>query len=60
MKTRLKAQRNKKQITKKKGCGAMPEDRGALPEEERDLITEFRAVHEENFFRCWLKDDKEG
>ena len=35
-------------------------DRGALPEEDWDLVREYRAVHEENFFSSWLMDDTEG
>ena len=31
------------------------QDRGALP--RRDAITEYKAVHEENFLGSWLRED---
>ena len=33
------------------------QDRGALPQEESDVISEFQATHEENFLRSWLRED---
>ena len=38
----------------------MPEDRGPLHKEEEDLIREYKAMHEENFFSSRLRDDTEG
>ena len=39
----------------------MFEDRRAMPrEEEKDLIREHKAVHEEKFLSSWLRDDAEG
>ena len=32
------------------------QDRGALPREEGDVIREYKAMHEENFFCSWSKD----
>ena len=36
------------------------QDRGALPEEEGDMVREYKAMHEENFLSSWLKEDVEG
>ena len=39
----------------------MSEDRRAMPrEEEKDLIREHKAVHEEKFLSSWLRDDAES
>ena len=38
----------------------MLEDRGALPEEEGDLIREYRAMHEATFISSWLEEDVVG
>ena len=35
------------------------QDRGALPEEERDVIRELKAMHEENLLSSWLREDGE-
>ena len=32
-------------------------ERGALPKEEGDAITEYKAMHEENFLSSWLRED---
>ena len=34
----------------------MLQDRGALPEEEGDVVREYKAMHEDNFLSSWLKD----
>ena len=34
--------------------------RGALPNEEGDLIREYEAMHEENFPGGWLREDIDG
>ena len=34
----------------------MLQDRGVLPEEEGDVITEYQAMHEENFLSSWLRE----
>ena len=34
--------------------------RGALPQEEGDIIREYLAMHEENFMSGWLREDEEG
>ena len=41
-------------------CRKMLEDREALPKEEGDLITEYKAMHEDNFFSSRLRKDLEG
>ena len=41
----------KKVLSRKK----MLQDRGALPEEEGDVVREYRAMHEENFLSNWLR-----
>ena len=33
------------------------QDRGALPKEESDVIGEYKALHEEIFLRCWLREE---
>ena len=33
------------------------EDRGALPEEEGDVIREYKAMHEEHFSSSWSRED---
>ena len=38
----------------------MLEDRGALFKEEGDLVREYTAMHEDNFFCIWLRSDEEG
>ena len=35
----------------------MLRDRGALPNEEGDLLRECKALHEENFLSSWLRED---
>ena len=35
----------------------MLQDRGALPEEEGDLVREFKAMHEDNLSSSWLRED---
>ena len=35
----------------------MPQDRGALPKEEGDVIREYKATNEENFLGSWLRKD---
>ena len=37
----------------------MPQDKGALPKEERDVVRGYKAVHEENFLSSWLREDVE-
>ena len=37
----------------------MLQDSGALPEEEGDVITQYKAMHEENFLSSWLRKDGE-
>ena len=32
-------------------------ERGALPKEERDVIREYKAMHEENFLSSWPRED---
>ena len=48
----------------KKGCGVLREkelqERGAMPEEEGDVIREYNAMHEENFLSNWLRKDLAG
>ena len=34
-------------------------DGGALPKEDRDLLREHQAMHEENFLSSWLREDVE-
>ena len=36
------------------------QDRGALPEEEGDIVREYRAMREENFLSSWLREDVVG
>ena len=36
----------------------MLQDRGTLPEQEGDVIREFKAMHEDNFLRSWLREDE--
>ena len=38
----------------------MLEDRGAVPKEDVDILREYQAMHEENFFSNWLGEDVEG
>ena len=38
----------------------MLRDRGALLEEEGDLVREYKAMDEENFLSSWLREDLEG
>ena len=38
----------------------MLQDRGALPEEEGDVVREYKAMHEEHFLISWLREDVEG
>ena len=33
----------------------MPQDRGAVLEEEGDIVREYKAIHEETILRSWLK-----
>ena len=33
------------------------QDRGALLEEEGDVIREYKAMHEEKFLSSWLRED---
>ena len=37
----------------------MLQDRGALPEEEGDVITAYKAMDEDNFLSIWLREDGE-
>ena len=39
---------------------SMLEDGGASPEEEGDLVREYKAMHEEHFLFTWLREDMEG
>ena len=50
------AQKGLWNITKKR----MLEDRGALPKEDGDCVREYKAMHEDNFVGCWLREDTEG
>ena len=43
-------------ITKKR----MLEDRGAVPRQDVDLLSENQAMHAENFLSSWLREDVEG
>ena len=38
----------------------MLQDRGALPKEEADIVREYKAMHEDNFLSCLLREDVEG
>ena len=38
----------------------MLQDRGALPNEEGDIVREYKAMHEEHFLSSWLREDVEG
>ena len=31
--------------------------RGAFPKEDGDAISEYKAMHEENFLSSWLRED---
>ena len=35
-------------------------ERGELPNEVGDAVREYRAVHEENFWSSWLREDEKG
>ena len=35
-------------------------ERGKLPNEEGDAVREYKAMHEENFWSSWLREDKRG
>ena len=35
-------------------------ERGELPKEEGDAVRENRAMHEENFWSSWLREDERG
>ena len=35
-------------------------ERGELPNEEGDAVRKFKAVHEENFWSKWLREDERG
>ena len=35
-------------------------ERGELPKEEGDAVRENRAMHEENFWNSWLREDERG
>ena len=35
----------------------MLQDRGSLLEEEGDIVTEYEAMHEENFLGSWTRED---
>ena len=39
---------------------SMLRDGGVLPEDEGDLVREYKAMHEENFLSSWLREDVEG
>ena len=36
------------------------QERGAMPKEEGDVVREWNAMHEEKFFRSWLREDLVG
>ena len=36
------------------------QDRGALPDEEGDVIGEYNAMNEENFLSSWLREEKKS
>ena len=38
----------------------MLQDRGALLEEEGDVVREYKAMHEQNFWCNWLREDTAG
>ena len=38
----------------------MLQDRGALPKEEGNIVREFKAMHAENLFSSWLREDVVG
>ena len=38
----------------------MLQDRVALPQEEGDFARKYKAMHEDNFFSSWLREDVEG
>ena len=50
------AQKGLRNIAKRR----MPEDIGALPREDGDLLREYHAMHEENFLSSWMREDVEG
>ena len=33
---------------------------GSLPKEDANQLSEYEAMHEENFFSSWLREDVEG
>ena len=35
-------------------------ERGELPNEEGDAVREYRAMHEENFWSSWPREDERG
>ena len=35
----------------------MLQDRGALPEEEGEVVREYKGMHVENFLSSWLRED---
>ena len=35
-------------------------ERGELPNEDGDAVRECKAMHEENFWRNWLREDERG
>ena len=36
------------------------QDRGALPEEDGDIVREYKAMHQEHFPCCWPREDVKG
>ena len=38
----------------------MMQDRDASPKEEGDIVSEYKAMHEENFMSIWLREDVEN
>ena len=35
-------------------------ERGELPNEESDVVREYKALHEEKFWSSWLREDERG
>ena len=35
-------------------------ERGELPNEEGDVVKEYKAMHEEDFWSSWLREDERG
>ena len=42
------------------GKGKIMKERGELPNEEGDVVREYKAMHEEDFWSSWLREDEKS